>query len=332
MILADKIINLRKKAGWSQDELAAQLNVTRQSVSKWEGAQSIPDMERIVQMSRLFGVTTDYLLKDEIENEEFDSAEPESALRRVSMEEASSYLSIRKADAPKIALATLLCIISPIALILLAGMSGVTYFGISENAAAGIGLCILLCIVAAAVVLFIRTGHRAADFEFLEKEAFETEYGVASMVKERKKEFSDQYSRLNTLGTVLCILSVLPVFASIAFFRADIYYVVAVCLLLLLAAFGCYAFVYGGVYSSAMDKLLEEGDYTREKKKKSAVFGAVSTAYWLIVTAIFLYCTFGPNGNGQPGTLWYIWAVAGVLYGAIAAFRGVILRSRSNRC
>ena len=332
MILADKIINLRKKAGWSQDELAAQLNVTRQSVSKWEGAQSIPDMERIVQMSRLFGVTTDYLLKDEIENEEFDSAEPESALRRVSMEEASSYLSIRKADAPKIALATLLCIISPIALILLAGMSGVTYFGISENAAAGIGLCILLCIVAAAVVLFIRTGHRAADFEFLEKEAFETEYGVASMVKERKKEFSDQYSRLNTLGTVLCILSVLPLFASIAFFRADIYYVVAVCLLLLLAAFGCYAFVYGGVYSSAMDKLLEEGDYTREKKKKSAVFGAVSTAYWLIVTAIFLYCTFGPNGNGQPGTLWYIWAVAGVLYGAIAAFRGVILRSRSNRC
>ena len=332
MILADKIMNLRKKAGWSQDELAAQLNVTRQSVSKWEGAQSIPDMERIVQMSRLFGVTTDYLLKDEIENEEFDSAEPESALRRVSMEEASSYLSIRKADAPKIALATLLCIISPIALILLAGMSEVTYFGISENAAAGIGLCILLCIVAAAVVLFIRTGHRAADFEFLEKEAFETEYGVASMVKERKKEFSDQYSRLNTLGTVLCILSVLPLFASIAFFRADIYYIAAVCLLLLLAALGCYAFVYGGVYSSAMNKLLEEGDYTRENKKKSAVFGAVSTAYWLIVTAIFLYCTFGPSGNGQPGTLWYIWAVAGVLYGAIAAFRGVILRSRSNRC
>ena len=332
MILADKIINLRKKAGWSQDELAAQLNVTRQSVSKWEGAQSIPDMERIVQMSRLFGVTTDFLLKDELESEELGSSEPESALRRVTMEEASSYLSIRKADAPKIALATLLCIISPIALILLAGMSGVTYFGISENAAAGIGLCILLCIVAAAVVLFIRTGHRAADFEFLEKEAFETEYGVASMVKERKKEFSDQYSRLNTLGTVLCILSVLPLFASIAFFRADIYYVAAVCLLLLLAAFGCYAFVYGGVYSSAMDKLLEEGDYTRDKKKKSAVFGAVSTAYWLIVTAIFLYCTFGPNGNGQPGTLWYIWAVAGVLYGAIAAFRGVILRSRSNHC
>ena len=40
MILADKIITLRKKAGWSQEELASQLGVTRQSVSKWEGAQS----------------------------------------------------------------------------------------------------------------------------------------------------------------------------------------------------------------------------------------------------------------------------------------------------
>ena len=67
MILADKIIDLRKKAGWSQEELAEKLAVTRQSVSKWEGAQSIPDMDKVVQMSRLFGVTTDYLLKDEIE-------------------------------------------------------------------------------------------------------------------------------------------------------------------------------------------------------------------------------------------------------------------------
>ena len=69
MILADKIISLRKKAGWSQEELAEQLGVTRQSVSKWEGAQSVPDMDKVVQMSRLFGVTTDFLLKDEIEEQ-----------------------------------------------------------------------------------------------------------------------------------------------------------------------------------------------------------------------------------------------------------------------
>ena len=60
MILADKIIDLRKKAGWSQEELASQLGVSRQSVSKWEGAQAVPDIERILQLSRIFGVTTDY--------------------------------------------------------------------------------------------------------------------------------------------------------------------------------------------------------------------------------------------------------------------------------
>ncbi|MBQ1580088.1 MAG: helix-turn-helix transcriptional regulator, partial [Firmicutes bacterium] len=55
MILADKIINLRKREGWSQEELADRLGVSRQSISKWEGAQSIPDMKKILAMADLFG-------------------------------------------------------------------------------------------------------------------------------------------------------------------------------------------------------------------------------------------------------------------------------------
>jgi len=62
MIFADKLILLRKKAGWSQEELADKMNVTRQSVSKWEGAQSVPDLEKMIRLSKLFGVSTDYLL------------------------------------------------------------------------------------------------------------------------------------------------------------------------------------------------------------------------------------------------------------------------------
>ena len=67
MIFADKVVQLRKKSGWSQEELAEKLNVTRQSVSKWEGAQSIPDLEKILQLAQIFGVSTDYLLKDELD-------------------------------------------------------------------------------------------------------------------------------------------------------------------------------------------------------------------------------------------------------------------------
>ena len=139
MILADKITALRKKAGWSQEELAEQLGVTRQSVSKWEGAQSVPDMDKVVQMSRLFGVTTDFLLKDE---------------------------------------------------------------------------------------------------------------------------------------------------------------------------------------------LSEEEDYTRENKAKSPVIGAVSGIYWLLVTAFYLFYTFGPMGNGQPKYSWFIWAVAGVLFGAVMLVVKLIARRK----
>ena len=64
MILADKIIALRKKAGWSQEELAQQLNVNRQSNSKWEGPPSVPDRERILQVCRRIGASSDYLSKD----------------------------------------------------------------------------------------------------------------------------------------------------------------------------------------------------------------------------------------------------------------------------
>lgn len=119
MIIADKIVSLRKRAGWSQEELAEKLGVTRQSVSKWEGAQSVPDMDKVVSLSRLFGVTTDYLLKDELE-EDLPCAAAEDndpPLRRVTMGQASAYLALRKAAAPKVAAATALCIVSPVTLL-----------------------------------------------------------------------------------------------------------------------------------------------------------------------------------------------------------------------
>lgn len=63
MNIADRIQELRKKKGYSQEELAARLGVSRQAVSKWESEQSIPDLDKIIAMSELFEVTTDYLLK-----------------------------------------------------------------------------------------------------------------------------------------------------------------------------------------------------------------------------------------------------------------------------
>ena len=56
MILADKIIEERKKNGWTQEDLAQKLGVSRQSVSKWESGQSVPDLNRILEMARIAGL------------------------------------------------------------------------------------------------------------------------------------------------------------------------------------------------------------------------------------------------------------------------------------
>ncbi len=65
MTIGEKIQSLRKSQGISQEQLAAQLQISRQAVSRWETGESIPDTERIVQLSDIFQVTTDYLLKKE---------------------------------------------------------------------------------------------------------------------------------------------------------------------------------------------------------------------------------------------------------------------------
>ena len=68
MNLSEKILRLRTARGMSQGDLAEQLEVSRQSVSKWETGQSTPDLDKIIKLADLFGVTTDYLVRER-ENE-----------------------------------------------------------------------------------------------------------------------------------------------------------------------------------------------------------------------------------------------------------------------
>ena len=67
MMIGKKISFCRKKAEMSQEALAAKLSISRQAVSRWETGESVPDTEKIIQLSKLFDVSTDYLLLDEME-------------------------------------------------------------------------------------------------------------------------------------------------------------------------------------------------------------------------------------------------------------------------
>ena len=70
MKFGEKLQSLRKKQGWTQEELAAKINVSRQALSKWELGTAKPDTENVLQVSKVFGVSTDYLLNDELERDE----------------------------------------------------------------------------------------------------------------------------------------------------------------------------------------------------------------------------------------------------------------------
>ena len=136
-------------------------------------------------MSELFSVTTDYLLKDELEPQRLPAVESENdrVLRRVSMEEANAFMAVTKDGSKRISLGVLLCILCPVTLILLAGAADIGFGGITENLASAVGLAVLFLMVAAAVYLFLRYASMMEPFNYLEKEDFETAYGVSGLVK-----------------------------------------------------------------------------------------------------------------------------------------------------
>lgn len=330
MILADKIINERKKNGWSQEELADKLGVTRQSVSKWEGAQASPDLQRILQMSELFGVSTDYLLKDNCEEVNSDNkvvADANTSAYRVSMEEANAFLDNSKESAPMYALGTSLCVCSPIALIILAGASDSGMLSISENAAGGIGVAILLTLIAIAVAIFVTTGLKGEKYDYLENEVIETEYGVEGMVKERDNKFRNRFTNMITLGVVLCILGVVPIFLGLVFDESDFFMTVMIGLLFLIESIGTHFLVYAGCIRGSFQKLLQEEDYSVDNKTR-ILTKTVASAYWMIATAIYLGYSFITNNWGFS---WIVWPIAGVLFPVVYMIAKAIEDSKKSQ-
>lgn len=333
MILADKLINLRKKNGMSQEELAEKMNVSRQSVSKWEGAQSIPELEKILQLSRIFGVTTDYLLKDELEAEEFTGDNASDKVRTVTLAEANEYLAQRWASSGKIAIGTFLCIVSVIPLLFLGVLSEEADIPLSENFAMALGLILLFLIVAPAVCIFVYCGFKNGPFEFLEKEPFETEYGVKGMVREKQKEYRNTYVKLNIIGICICVLA--PIFLFVgAFSENEVFMGAMLSVTLAVAGIGAMLLIAAGVRNESMLKLLKEGDYSEKNKKRNSVRGIVGAIYWLLATAVFLIWTFALdgeyNGNWRDYNTWIVWVAAGLLFPAVMLICNLIESKRDQ--
>lgn len=314
MIMADKIIRLRKKNGWSQEELAEKMNVSRQAVSKWESAQTVPNLEKLLQLGELFGVTTDYLLKDEMENEEFTEEGDDTKIRRITLAEANEFLEWRKTASTRTAAGVFLCIVSVIPLLILGAASEVSAFGIPENAGAAIGLSILLITIATAVAIFVSCDSKNSPFDFMDKEPFETEYGVVGMVKEKQKAYKNTHTKYNIIGTCICVLSPIPLFLGAITEENEFFIMIMLCVMLFLIAIGVTFFIISGERWSSMEKLLQEGEFTPKERSKSKVKETIRSVYWLTATAVYLGWSFMTN---QWGISWVVWPIAGILFAAV---------------
>lgn len=336
MILAEKIMKLRKQRGWSQEELALRIGVSRQSVSKWESMSSFPDLDKIIKLSELFGVSTDYLLKDDVEEEPGFELEASNDAKskdydlvntkvEVTLEEANQYMELVEKSAKKIAGGVAACILSPVFLIILSGFAEEGVISVSENMASAIGAAILLIMIVCAVAIFISTGIQLNKYEYLEEELLDLQYGIAGIVETKKEKHESVFKLQITTGVALCILSVVPIVVASGFNASEQVYISLVALLLIFIAAAVFLFVNAGMLHSCYQILLEEGDYTVEKKINSKRNKNISTAYWCSVTAVFLGYSFV---TGNWGISWIIWPVAGVLFGAVIALANGVRKNK----
>ena len=315
MKLGDKIIYLRRKAGWSQEELSEKLDVSRQSISKWESGQATPDVERIIELSNIFGVSTDYLLKDTS-----DGGEPLSTLNeedvaditpsydpKIKKEEIDGFLDYRKKHALPVAIGAMLCVLSPIPLIFLLCVSIMDGIGNTEALIFGIS-AIVFC-VAIAVGLFVSYSVKGGAMEFISEGKFFADQSTKEYVRETKEAFRSGYARFNLIGVILCIIAALPVvLTSLIYEEATLF---GVCATLAIVAVAVFLFVKVGMVWGAYQALLKEGDYAPKNK----AIETFSTVYWCITVAIYLLWSII---SGSWGISWIVWPVSALLFGAIS--------------
>ncbi len=330
MTMGEKIVALRKRECWSQEDLADRLDVSRQSVSKWEGDLAAPALDKLLELSRLFGVSTDYLIKDELQ-----SPEPETPvlpgqpapepLRQVTLEEAKAFVELKEASARPMALAVALCILSPACLILLSGLAEIGRM--NEQLAMGLGMTVLFAFIVPAVAIFVRWGTKLDKYEYLEKEIFTAASGVEALVRSRMEALEPIRTRRLTAGVCLCVIAAVPLFLSLwpGAIGTLVFAVGGVGLLLALVAAGVYLILSVSVPWGGYQMILQEGDYAPEKKRPW--YRALPPLYWCAVTAGYLAWSFA---TGRWDFTWIVWPPAGVLFGGVMALLNLLARRKKR--
>lgn len=312
MNISRKIVSLRKQKGWNQEELAERCDVSRQSVSKWESGASIPDMNKVLILSNVFNVTTDYLLKDTYENEYGNLDEEELEIIKpniISDDEVRSYLEDNKQYAKRIAFGVLLCIMGGMSIVFFAGTSEYKLIFSTENFQIGIGLIGMFLLVGTAVFMFVTSSMKMEKYSKFKTSLISLTKRMKLEVTEQYDNYSKKYPIVIAVSVVALIFSVIPLIAGGLLEAEEYTLVLFVVLLLGVAMFSVYAMVRSSMVIEGYKTLLN----TQKKgpaSKLEARTESYESIYWPIVVAIYLGVSF-LTGNWKLS--WIIWPVAGVL-------------------
>lgn len=209
MKLGQKIAGLRKKSSLSQEALAEKMNVSRQAVSKWESNQSIPDIEKIVDLSELFGVTTDYLLKNGTPSFELPGKSSEEkiekALPAITDQEIDQYLEVAKKAAHFESLSIALFFLAIASFCLFSSL-----VFISHNIFGTVAYIAPIIIIAIALGYFIHAKLMMHEFKSITQNKFALTSTQNDLIDSSAHEFRNKNNRRIVIGVVLCILAIIP--------------------------------------------------------------------------------------------------------------------------
>ena len=283
MALANNIAQHRKRRGWSQEELAHRLSVSRQSVSKWESGQSTPDLSRVVELTQLFNTTTDELLGNVTANEPL----VENGFT-MDMPLATQYMHYKVASSVESTRGAVLCVGSPIVLFITLTMASLGVLGMSSSVAVSIGVVALLLCIVVAVRHFIVAANTESPIPRVAHSGFNVDASCRQDIQAKQKEYLPHYQRQISLGVAFFILSPVPVILIAVFSGQQAMILLALPILLILINLGLVRVIPASTRMEAYRFLLAGGDLDAGKSESTKRAEKLGAFYWPLLVAVYL--------------------------------------------
>lgn len=265
-----KLQMLRKDKRMSQEALAEQLDVSRQAVSKWETAEGYPEMDKLIMISNLFGVTLDYLMKEDSEGATSQIDENAVILSTSELEDMIAFKK-KFAFTISIAVAAIICAVS------------LGTFFEDNNLAHGV----MFLIIGVAVGCIVVTGILSGKYDYLDKKKIVLKPTDLEKMKKTYQAFKTTFAITIAIGVFICIAAL----AMVAAFEET--YPEVTGYFFLLVAFGVFLFVNVGITEGTYKKLCNNKEYIKEVKKEEeegkyyAVTMPLAAMVYLVLGFIF---------------------------------------------